>query len=126
MRPRWLLNENIPLPAARKLRASGWDVLAIAESAASAADTDVMALARGEGRWLATFDRDYGELVFRRRLPPPPLVLLLRVPSYQPVEPADWLQTLYSAGELVAGSFHIFDGLAVRRRPLIASRAVRR
>jgi predicted nuclease of predicted toxin-antitoxin system len=124
MRPRWLLNENFPLPGVRKLRSAGWDVHAIAESAVSAADTDVMALARDEGRWLATFDRDYGELVFRRRLPPPPLVLLLRVPSYQPEEPADWLQTLYAAGELVEGCFHVFDGLAIRRRPLLASRAV--
>jgi len=62
--------------------------------------------------------------VFRRRLPPPPLVLLLRVPSYQPEEPADWIQSLYAAGELVEGRFHIFDGLAVRRRPFIASRVV--
>jgi len=124
MRPRWLLNENFPLPAVRKLRAAGWDVLAVAESAVSAVDTYVMALARDEGRWLATFDRDYGELVFRHRFPPPPLVLLLRVSSYRPEEPADWLETLYAAGELVEGSFHIFDGLAVRRRPLIASPVV--
>lgn len=126
MRPRWMVNENFPLPAVRKLRAAGWDVLAIAESAAGAADTDVMALAREERRWLVTFDRDYGELVFRRRLPPPPLVPLLRVPSYQPEEPADWLQTLHTAGELVEARFHIFDGLAIRRRPLIVSRVGRR
>lgn len=66
MRPRWLLNENFPMPSVRRLRTAGWDVLAVAESAASAADPAVMALAREQGRWLATFDRDYGELVFRQ------------------------------------------------------------
>ena len=122
MKPRWLLNENFPVPAVRRLRAAGWDVLAIAESATSAADVDLMALARDQTRWLATFDRDYGELVFRRRLPPPPLVLLFRVRSYQPTEPAEWIESLYSAGEFLEGCFHIFDGRAIRRRPLVTSR----
>jgi predicted nuclease of predicted toxin-antitoxin system len=119
MRPGWLLNENFPMPAVDRLRAAGWDVVAVAECSASAADPDVMALAREQGRWLATFDRDYGELVFRRRFPPPPLVLLLRVETYQPEEPADWIETLYAVGELREGHFHIFNGRAVRRRPLL-------
>ena len=38
MKPRWLLNENFPVPAVRRLRAAGCDVLAIAESATSAAE----------------------------------------------------------------------------------------
>jgi len=50
MNPRWLLNENFPLPSVARLRVAGWDVLAVAEGAPSAADPDVMALARTEGR----------------------------------------------------------------------------
>jgi predicted nuclease of predicted toxin-antitoxin system len=118
-RPAWLLNENVPAPAVARLRAAGWDVLAIAESHASLADTAVLALARTEQRWLATFDRDYGELVFRRRLSPPPVVLLLRVASYRPEEPAAWIEGLYAAGQLQPGCFHIFDGDTVRRRSLL-------
>jgi predicted nuclease of predicted toxin-antitoxin system len=118
MRPRLLLNENVPLPAARRLRAGGWDVLAIGESHVSADDISVMALACSERRWLMTFDRDYGELVFRRHLPPPPLILLLRVSSYLPEEPAAWIDSLYRAGELKEHHFCIFDGQTVRRRPL--------
>lgn len=117
MRPRWLLNENFPMPSVRLLRAADWDVLAVAESAASAADPAVMALAREQGRWLATFDRDYGELVFRQRISPPPLVLLLRVQSYQPHEPAAWIESLASQAQLLEGHFHIFNGSAIRRRP---------
>jgi len=118
-RPAWLLNENVPAPAVARLRVQGWDVLAIAESHASIEDTTVLALARAEKRWLATFDRDYGELIFRRRLPAPPVVLLLRVPSYGPDEPAVWIEQLYAAGQLHLGCFHIFDGDTVRRRPLL-------
>lgn len=123
MRPAWLANENIPIPAIARLRANGWDVRSIAEGAASATDPAVLDLARTEGRWLATFDRDYGELVFRRNLPPPPLILLLRVASYRPDEPAEWIESLHASGQLVAGNFHIFDGRTIRRRPLLAPAA---
>jgi predicted nuclease of predicted toxin-antitoxin system len=117
MRPRLLLNENVPLPSVKRLRGAGWDVLAIAESHASIDDAAVMRLARESARWLITFDRDYGELVFRQDLPPPPLVLLLRVPSYSPEEPAAWIDILYRREQLAAGYFDIYGGEAVRRRP---------
>jgi len=80
MRPPWLLNENIPRPAVSRVRAAGWGVAVVAESGASAADPQVLARARAEARWPAIFDRDDGELVFRRALAPP-RILLLRVPS---------------------------------------------
>ncbi len=119
--PSWLLNENIPAPAVARLRATGWDVLSIAESHASIDDRSVLALASAEQRWLATFDRDYGELIFRRRLPAPPVTLLFRVPSYRPEEPAEWIERLYAAGQLQPGLFHIFDGETIRRRPTLLS-----
>ena len=62
---RWLVNENFPAPSVAVLRASGHDVLYIADSHAGDDDADVLALAREEGRWLVTFDRDYGELLLR-------------------------------------------------------------
>ena len=88
---RLLLNENFPAPSVPLLRAVGYDVLAVAESWPGAADAEVLALAVREMRWLVTFDRDYGELLFARRLPAPPAVILLRVPSYRPDEPARWI-----------------------------------
>ena len=118
---RWLLNENFPQPAVLRLRAEGWDVAAIGEDSPSIDDEVVMARARAEHRCLATFDRDYGELVFKRGLPAPRLIVLLRVPSYRPEEPAAWLMQLASQQQLHDGYFHIFDGEAIRRRPLLAS-----
>jgi len=120
MTPRWLLNENFPRPSVRRLRAAGWDVAAIGEDSPSIDDEVVLERARTEGRWLATFDRDYGELVFKRALPVPKLIVLLRVPTYLPEAPADWLLQLHADGQLQEGCFHIFDGQTVRRRPLLA------
>jgi predicted nuclease of predicted toxin-antitoxin system len=82
MTPCWLLNENFPQPSVRRLRSIGWDVAAIGEDSPSIDDEVVMDRARAEGRWLATFDRDYGELVFKRGLIAPKLILLLRVSTY--------------------------------------------
>jgi predicted nuclease of predicted toxin-antitoxin system len=56
-----ILAENIPLLAIELLRRKGHDVLAIAESAPSICDEDVMFLAEDEGRILLTFDKDFGE-----------------------------------------------------------------
>ena len=118
---RWLLNENFPQPAVLRLRAEGWNVTAIGEDSPSIGDEIVMARASAEDRCLVTFDRDYGELVFKRGLPAPRLIVLLRVPSYRPEDPAEWLLQMASQQQLHDGYFHIFDGNAVRRRPLLAS-----
>lgn len=120
MRPSLLLNENFPAPALKRLRAAGWDVLSVSEASTGATDSDVMELARSEGRWLVTFDRDYGELVFRQQYAPPPVVLLLRPRSYRPEEPAAWIEILYADSLLIEGYFHIFDGRAIRRRPFLS------
>jgi hypothetical protein len=121
--PRWLLNENYPQPSVLRLRELGWDIAAIGEDTPSIDDEQVMARACSEGRWLATFDRDYGELVFKRRLVVPALILLLRVPSYLPKEPAAWMWQMHANGEFREGYFHIFDGRAVRRRPFFADQS---
>lgn len=116
---RWLVNENFPAPSVAVLRASGHDVLYIADSHAGDDDADVLALAREEGRWLVTFDRDYGELLFARNHAPPSVVILLRVPSYRPDEPAAWLEHLLLEPKDLLGKFTVFTGKTVRSRLLL-------
>ena len=65
-----LANENFPAPAIRRLRAEGVDVLSVAEIMPASSDAEVLAFARQEGRWIVTFDRDYGDMVIRHRMPP--------------------------------------------------------
>lgn len=76
--PRFLADENVPLPAVRMLRTHGIDVLAVVETCPRAPDTAVLQLACDQERWIATYDRDYGELVFKCRLPSPPAIVLFR------------------------------------------------
>ncbi len=123
MKVRWLVNENFPAPSVAIMRASGHDVLSIAESHSGDDDIEVLALARKEGRWLVTFDQDYGELLFARHYAPPPAVILLRVPSYRPEEPAVWLEHLLREPNGLLGKFTVLTGTTVRSRPFLSQGA---
>ena len=63
---KFLANENVPRPAIDAVRRAGLDVSWVKEWSAGADDEAVMAKALAEGRVLVTFDKDFGELVFRR------------------------------------------------------------
>ena len=116
---RLLLNENFPAPSVAILRQAGFDLISIAESHASIDDVDVLALAVREQRCIVTFDRDYGELLFARRCPAPPAVILLRVVSYRPEEPAQWVMQLVADEKECLGRFTVLDDGGIRSRPLL-------
>lgn len=121
MRPALLVNENFPAPATEALRAKGVDVLAVSECCPGWDDTRVMSLAVETQRWLITFDRDYGDLIYLRGLAPPPAVILLRVPTYRPEEPARWVRRMMEDTEAHIGKFAVFDGNTLRIRPFRAA-----
>ena len=118
MIPDLLVNENFPTPSLLRLRQAGYHAASVSESAPGSTDVEVLDRAVRENRWLITFDRDYGELVFARGLSAPPAVILLRVVSYRPTDPAGWIQSLCANWEALMGSFVVFDGRSYRARPL--------
>jgi predicted nuclease of predicted toxin-antitoxin system len=64
---RWLADECVSARLVRLLRDAGHDVVYAAEIAAGASDADLVALALQGGRLFLTDDKDFGELVIRRR-----------------------------------------------------------
>jgi hypothetical protein len=60
---RILADENIDRPIVAWLRGQGHDVVETATAAPEAADADLIAMSRREGRILMAFDRDIGGLV---------------------------------------------------------------
>lgn len=121
MTPKLVVNENFPAPSTQVLRSAGIDVLAIGEVHQGMGDRDVLALARAQGRWLLTFDTDYAELVFHRRLPAPPAVLLVREPHYRANEPAQWILPLVEPGSDIEGFFCVVSRNTLRKRPLLSA-----
>lgn len=116
--PGLLANENVPLPAVKLLRAKGVDIVATAETMPGASDEQVLHFARDEGRWLVTYDRDYGELVFSRGLPSPPAIVYLRQEPYPPTRPADLLENLLARPDQVEGYFVVVGERSIRKRRL--------
>jgi predicted nuclease of predicted toxin-antitoxin system len=73
---RWLADECVAAPLVASLRLLGHDVLYVADAAAGLNDMDVIAPATRERRILLTEDKDFDDLVFRRKREVPGLVLL--------------------------------------------------
>jgi predicted nuclease of predicted toxin-antitoxin system len=62
---RLLANENFPLKSAHILKDAGFDIQVVGVEFAGITDQEVMAIAIQEERTIITFDRHYGELIFR-------------------------------------------------------------
>ncbi len=125
MKPPLLANENIPAPSVRHLRERGYDVVSVTEGSGSLADPKVLARAVEEARWIVTFDRDYGELIFARGLAAPPAVILFRMRSYRPEGPGRMLADMLDSGPELAGHFVLVEEAGVRKRPLPEQKSVR-
>lgn len=119
MSPAVLLDEHMPRDVAEGLRRAGYDVCTIAEVAPATDDLGVLALARSSGRWLLTFDSDFGDLIYRRGAAPPPAVLYFRV---RPVVAADVLALARAAlQDANSGHFCVIAREGTRRRRLPAA-----
>jgi predicted nuclease of predicted toxin-antitoxin system len=119
---RFLANENIAPTVIRKLRESGHDILSAKESMRGCGDADVLARAVAEGRVLVTFDKDFGELAFRSRLPATCGVVLFRITPHGRQQDTNLVfQALQSRYDW-AGAFWTVTDQRIRRRPLPQTR----
>ena len=66
---RWLVDECLDAGLVARLREDGHDVIYAAEIAPAASDVALLDLARTQERLLLTEDKDFGDLVIRRRAP---------------------------------------------------------
>jgi hypothetical protein len=66
-------------------------VISVQEEMPGASDEAILARACETGRWLVTYDRDYGEMVYSRNFPAPPAILYFRQEPYPPDRPAEWI-----------------------------------
>ncbi|MBG1240337.1 DUF5615 family PIN-like protein [Nostoc sp. NZL] len=116
---RFLANENFPLPSVRLLRQAGYDVASVTEDSPGIEDTEVLTRAANEQRVILTFDRDYGELIYRLRLPSPTGVIYLRFRPHVPEEPVTLLLNLLEIeGLQFEERFTVLERDQIRQRPL--------
>lgn len=114
---RLLANENFPLKSVHRLREAGHDVKAVIEDSPGAKDREVLARGVAERRIVLTFDRDYGELIYRWRLPVPEGVVYFRFAPATPDEPAEYFfKLLVLEGLSLEGEFTVVERGHIRQR----------
>jgi len=112
-----LANENFPKASVVLLRKLGYDITSIGEDDPGITDTSVMETAEREQRLILTFDRDYGELIFKHNHKPEQGVLYLRLSAYLPEEPATLVHQLLTGFKLETyRRLTVYDGQTVRQR----------
>ncbi len=115
---RILADENIDAPIVAWLRSEGHDVTAVSEMAPGTDDASILPIAVEQKRVVMTFDSDFGELVIRRRLPVPG-VILLRLRTRDPNMLLEFMRTTWATiSRFAVGHFVVVTAGNVRIRPL--------
>ena len=116
---KFLANENFPKASIYHLREEGHEVFSILEEFSGIDDPFVMNLAIERKALILTFDKDYGELIYHRKLPVPPGVIFFRFNPLTPLDPALLLLEYLRQPEIsFNGLFTVFSRQSMRQREL--------
>jgi predicted nuclease of predicted toxin-antitoxin system len=112
-----LANENFPYKSIYYLKTKGYDILSIGVDNPGIKDSDVMTIAINEGRTILTFDRDYGELIFRHNYKPAHGVIYLRLDEYEPEQPGHIIEEIITNTEIdLTRALTVVDKNGLRQR----------
>ena len=112
-----LANEKFHLDSVLLLRKIGYDIKSIGEDHPSIKDKEVISIAQKEKRIILTFDRDYGELIFKYKLKPSEGVIYLRIDNYSPDEPGNIINLLLKNKDFdTKEKLTVYDGNSLRQR----------
>lgn len=115
---RFLANENMPGDAVEAIRDVGHDVAWVRTDAPGSLDEAVLARAQSEDRVLLTFDKDFGELAFRSRLPASSGIILFRLEASGPPRTVTIILAALASRSDWAGNFSVVEADRIRMTPL--------
>jgi predicted nuclease of predicted toxin-antitoxin system len=114
----FLADENMPLEAIMAPRTSGHEVVSVRLEAPGMCDSDVLLWAEREERVLLTFDKDFGELAWRAKLPAACGIVLFRMPIPSPSAVGAVLAARIAERSDWADHFSVIEPERVRMREL--------
>jgi predicted nuclease of predicted toxin-antitoxin system len=92
-------------------------MLSIGMDDPSISDAAIMKIAIEEERTILTFDKDYGEPIFRHNYQPPNGVIFLRLEEYEPVQPGHIIEEIITNTEIdFARALIVVDKNGLRQR----------
>lgn len=109
--------------AVAALRGCGHDVAWIRTESPGSRDEEILARTVSEERILITFDKDFGELAFRKRLPAPCGIILFRVPMLSSTHVARMVVRAVALRDDWAGHFAVVEESRIRMRALPQNRS---
>lgn len=115
---RILAKENSPADAIAALRKHGHDVVWIRTDAPGSSDWQVLTRAGAESRVLITFDKDFGELAFRAKLPASSGIILFRISMASSAHVARVAVAALESRTDWAGHFAVVEDTRIRMIPL--------
>ena len=115
---RILANENLPGDAVAALRRKGHDVAWVRVDAPGSSDRQVLERARAKDRILITFDKDFGELAFRARLPASSGIIMLRISAPSAAQVGRAVAAALESRSDWAGHFAVVEDDRIRMTPL--------
>lgn len=115
---RLLADENVPGAVVAALRHARHDVAWIHEDAPGSSDPDMLERAQREGRVVVTFDKDFGELAFRRGLAASVGVVLFRITLNSPEHAVQAAVAAFASRADWSGQFAVVEDDRIRLRAL--------
>jgi len=116
--PKFLADENVPADAVVAARSAGHDVAWIKEIAPGVDDDTVLFMSVSDRRVLVTFDKDFGELAFRRGKAATPGIILMRPRLRSPQYVAQFTVTVLAQPLTWEGFFSVAQEGRLRQTPL--------
>lgn len=114
----FLANENFPKPSISLLREMGFYAISVAEDFLGLTDEQVLSTAVQNDLVVLTFDRDYGELLFRYRMLSVAGVVYFRDVGQNPSSAGEALKSYLNEGRKLENFFTVFDSGGVRQRKI--------
>jgi predicted nuclease of predicted toxin-antitoxin system len=115
----FLANENFPKASILILREKAITVISVTDEMKGAKDTSVLQRANKENAIILTFDRDYGELIYKNKLISVAGVVCYRLEDDLPHEAAEILLDLLDNPDIkLFGFYTVVERDKIRQRRL--------
>jgi predicted nuclease of predicted toxin-antitoxin system len=115
---RFLADENIPRKVVDRISEKGYDVLWIKKIAPKSSDDCILSMAEASGRIILTFDRDFGQLVYEKKLLTTQGIIYFRLDGLSPSQMAEAVIDVLGSDTIFSGYFTVVTKTKVRQTRL--------
>ena len=114
---KFLANQNFPRPSIIAIRERGYEVVSVSEKYPGITDESIISIASQHDLIILTFDKDYGEIIFKYSKVNPPAVVFFREKGDSPQFAGQTLLSiLHSSSIRIVNCFTVIEKDRIRQR----------